>query len=154
VLRRIPPSQSLLPFEAVARLRHSGRAADKLCINASAISHRIRQLEAHVGFKLFGRNDFNLTADGAAYLANVRAGLAAFQQMPSRRPAKSSARLRVAVTRSLAGSRCRPPGALAPPAASARSCAWGASSRGGRLGLRPPRSSYGDAINGIEKRCC
>jgi DNA-binding transcriptional LysR family regulator len=32
----------------VARLRHSGRAADKLCITASAISHRIRQLEAHV----------------------------------------------------------------------------------------------------------
>ena len=63
-LQHIPPIQCLLTFEAVARLRHAGRAADELCVTASAVSHRIRQLESHVGFKLFGRSDFNLTADG------------------------------------------------------------------------------------------
>ncbi|MGS0759024.1 LysR substrate-binding domain-containing protein, partial [Roseateles sp. GG27B] len=36
--------------------------------------------------------------DGAAYLANVRIGLAALQQMPSRSAGKGTTRLRVAVT--------------------------------------------------------
>ncbi|MEJ8858872.1 LysR substrate-binding domain-containing protein [Variovorax robiniae] len=98
-LQHIPPIQCLLTFEAVARLRHAGRAADELCVTASAVSHRIRQLESHVGFKLFGRSDFSLTADGAAYLANVRAGLAALQAVPgSSKATQRAARLRVAVT--------------------------------------------------------
>lgn len=97
-LQHIPPIQCLMTFEAVARLRHAGRAADELCVTTSAVSHRIRQLESHLGSKLFGRGDFTLTADGAAYLANVRAGLAAFQQMPSRRAGAGITRLRVAIT--------------------------------------------------------
>jgi DNA-binding transcriptional LysR family regulator len=97
-LQHIPPIQCLVTFEALARLRHAGRAADELCVTPSAVTHRIRQLESHIGFKLFGRADFSLTADGVAYLANVRAGLAAFQQMPSRRGARSGTRLRVAIT--------------------------------------------------------
>ena len=97
-IQHIPPIQCLLTFEAVARLRSAGRAADELCVTPSAVSHRIRQLESHLGIKLFGRSDFALTADGATYLANVRAGLAAFQQMPSGRAAKGSTRLRVAIT--------------------------------------------------------
>lgn len=97
-LRHIPPIQCLLTFEALARLRHAGRAADELCVTPSAVSHRIRQLESHLGVKLFGRTDFSLTADGAAYLANVRAGLAAFSQVPSPRPGKGVTRLRLAVT--------------------------------------------------------
>src|SRR6478609_6308251 len=98
-LQHIPPIQCLLTFEAVARLRHAGRAADELCVTASAVSHRIRQLESHVGFKLFGRSDFSLTADGAAYLANVRTGLAALQAMPlGANAAQRATRLRIAVT--------------------------------------------------------
>jgi len=97
-LQHIPPIQCLLTFEALARLRSAGRAADELCVTSSAVSHRIRQLEEHLGFKLFGRADFTLTADGAAYLQNVRTGLAAFQQMPSKRATKGSTRLRVAIT--------------------------------------------------------
>lgn len=97
-LQHIPPIQCLLTFEAVARLRHAGRAADELCVTASAVSHRIRQLEAHVGFKLFGRSDFSLTADGAAYLANVRTGLAALQATPLSMVAQRATRLRIAVT--------------------------------------------------------
>jgi DNA-binding transcriptional LysR family regulator len=97
-LQHIPPIQCLLTFEAVARLRSAGRAAAELCVTPSAVSHRIRQLESHLGIKLFGRSDFTLTADGAAYLANVRAGLAAFGQVPSRQAPNGSTRLRVAVT--------------------------------------------------------
>jgi DNA-binding transcriptional LysR family regulator len=97
-LQPIPPIQCLLTFEAVARLRHAGRAAEELCVTPSAVSHRIRQLESHVGVKLFGRSDFNLTADGAAYLANVRAGLAALQALPNRDAGQRTVRLRLAVT--------------------------------------------------------
>ncbi|MEJ7688425.1 MAG: LysR substrate-binding domain-containing protein [Variovorax sp.] len=97
-LQHIPPIQCLLTFEALARLRSVARAADELCVTASAVSHRIRQLEAHVGYKLFGRGDFSLTADGAACLVNVRAGLAAFEQMSTRHASTSGTRLRVAVT--------------------------------------------------------
>ena len=99
-LQHIPPIQCLLTFEAVARLRNASRAADELCVTPSAVSHRIRQLESHLGFKLFGRSDFSLTADGAAYLANVRTGLAALQAMPGGNAAKQqrATRLRIAVT--------------------------------------------------------
>jgi LysR family transcriptional regulator, glycine cleavage system transcriptional activator len=94
----IPPVQCLLTFEAVARLRNAGRAADELCVTISAVSHRIRQLESHLGVKLFGRSDFTLTADGAAYLPHVRNGLAALRQMPGDRATGDRTRLRVAIT--------------------------------------------------------
>ena len=97
-LQHIPPIQCLLAFEALARLRHAGRAADELCVTPSAVSHRIRQLESHLGIKLFGRSDFTLTADGVAYLANVRPGLVAFQKMPPKSVDRGMTRLRVAVT--------------------------------------------------------
>ncbi len=97
-LQHIPPIQCLLTFEALARLRNAGKAADELCVTPSAISHRIRQLESQLGLRLFSRSDFTLTADGAAYLQHVRTGLAALQQMPSRSVTKGRTRLRVAIT--------------------------------------------------------
>ena len=70
-MRPIPPIQCLVTFELLARLRSASRTADELCVTVSAVSHRIRQLEAHLGFKLFARGDFTLTADGTAInLAN------------------------------------------------------------------------------------
>ena len=56
---RIPPIQCLLTFEAVARLRSASRAAAELCVTVSAISHRIRQLESHLGIRLFCRFQSN-----------------------------------------------------------------------------------------------
>ena len=94
----IPPIQCLLTFESLARLRSAGKAADELCVTPSAISHRIRQLESQLGVKLFGRSDFTLTADGAAYLQSVRSGLAALQNLPFGQPTKGRTRLRVAIT--------------------------------------------------------
>ena len=76
---RIPPIQGLLAFEAVARLRSVTLAAEELNVTPSAVSHRIRQLESQLALKLFVRNDFGLSADGAAYLARVREALAVLQ---------------------------------------------------------------------------
>lgn len=97
-ISRIPPIQCLLTFEAVARLRSASRAAEELCVTVSAVSHRLRQLETHMGVRLFCRGDFALTAEGAAYLQHVATALAALQQMPGERAAVGARRLRVAVT--------------------------------------------------------
>jgi LysR family glycine cleavage system transcriptional activator len=95
---RIPPIHCLQSFEALARLRSVTLAADELHVTPSAVSHRMRQLESQLGLRLFSRSDFTLTGDGAAYLASVRQGLQALQQLPGRAPVDDTTRLRVAVT--------------------------------------------------------
>ena len=96
---RIPPIHCLLSFEALARLRSVTFAADELNVTPSAISHRIRQLESQLGFKLFARADFSLGADGAAYLAQVRLALKALESPPgSAATAGGATKLRLAVT--------------------------------------------------------
>lgn len=92
---RIPPIQCLVTFEALARLRSVSKTGEELCVTVSAVSHRVRQLEDHLGLKLFGR-DFSLTTDGAAYLAHVRAGLTSLQQMSGEIQSKRRPRLRLA----------------------------------------------------------
>ena len=101
---RIPPIQCLLTFEALARLRSVTQTADELCVTPSAVSHRIRQLEEVLGTKLFGRADFSLTTDGSEYLAQVREGLAALQNFPSRQASPGRRKLRLAVTPTFARS--------------------------------------------------
>ncbi len=50
------PSLALLQtIEVVTRLRSFKRAAEELCVTASAISHRVRQVEEHFGKHLFER---------------------------------------------------------------------------------------------------
>lgn len=88
----------LLAFEALARLRSVTLAGEELCVTPSAISHRIRQLEAQLGIELFGRGDFTLSHEGADYLARVREALALLQQVPGRGGPHRGTRLRVAVT--------------------------------------------------------
>ena len=101
---RIPPIQCLTTFEALARLRSIALAAEELCVTASAIGHRVRQLEQILGTKLFGRADFSLTTDGSEYLAHVREGLAVLSRFPSRMAAAGRKKLRVAVTPTFARS--------------------------------------------------
>ena len=96
--RRIPPIQCLLTFEAVARLRSASRAAEELCVTVSAVSHRLRQLESHLGVRLFSRSDFTPTAEGAAYLQQVGVALGALRELPGERAPAVAPRLRVAVT--------------------------------------------------------
>ena len=95
---RIPPIHCLLSFEALARLRSVTLAADELNVTPSAVSHRMRQLESQLGVKLFARSDFALSADGAAYLGQVRQGLQALAQVPGQVAPSQQARLRLAVT--------------------------------------------------------
>lgn len=95
---RIPPIQCLQAFEAVARLRSVSGAAEELAVTPSAVSHRIRQLESQLGFKLFCR-DFAPSDESQAYLPLVRQGLAALQKIPGADgPRSHVARLRLAVT--------------------------------------------------------
>ena len=95
---RLPSTQGLLAFEAVARLRSVNLAAEELSVTPSAVSHRIRQLETQLGLRFFAGSDFGLSADGTAYLARVREAIALLQQVPGRESASPVRRLRVAVT--------------------------------------------------------
>lgn len=73
----LPPLHTLPAFEAAARLGSFQAAAEALHLTPSAISHRIRQLEAHLGQELFERRHraIVLTAAGRRYLAVVRDAL-------------------------------------------------------------------------------
>ena len=74
VVRRVPPMHALAAFEAAARLGGFAPAADELCVTPSAVSHRIRQLEAMLGTPLFERTPAGVrpTTVGRLYLESVR----------------------------------------------------------------------------------
>lgn len=93
---RIPPIQCLVTFEALARLRSASQASEELCVTVSAVSHRIRQLEDHLGVKLFARGDFTLTSDGVACLAHVKTGLSSLQHIGGVGAVRHRPRVRVA----------------------------------------------------------
>lgn len=71
--KRLPPLQSLLAFEATARLGVLSRAADELALTQSAISHQIQNLEDWVGQPLFRRigRGVQLTAAGQLFSKTV-----------------------------------------------------------------------------------
>lgn len=92
---RIPPIHCLVTFEALARLRSVAKASEELCVTPSAVSHRVRQLEDHLGVKLFTR-EFGLTPDGALHLEHVGEGLASLQHLSGRAGPQRRPRLRVA----------------------------------------------------------
>lgn len=64
-------------FEAAARLGSFAQAADELAITPSAVSHRINQLEAALGFRLFQRfhRRIALTLEGERVFWRLRASL-------------------------------------------------------------------------------
>ena len=71
---RLPPLQSLIAFEATARLGGLSRAAVELSLTQSAISHQIQNLETWVGQPLFRRvgRGVTLTAAGGLFCQTVR----------------------------------------------------------------------------------
>lgn len=77
-MRRLPPLQALLAFDAAARLGSFTRAAQELALTQSAISHQIQQLEEWTGQPLFRRigRGVALTAAGVLYAQTVAAALA------------------------------------------------------------------------------
>ncbi|MFM7122564.1 MAG: LysR substrate-binding domain-containing protein [Fluviibacter sp.] len=98
MIPRVPNIQGLLAFEALARHRNVTQVADELHITPSAISHRIRQIETQLKFKLFVRKDFSLTPEGEAYLKRVREALAILQVAEPAATQDARTQLRIAVT--------------------------------------------------------
>ena len=70
---------NLLAFEAVARRRSFALAAAELHLTASAISHQIARLEAHLAIRLFERSahGVRLSPAGEQYLSRVAGALSA-----------------------------------------------------------------------------
>ncbi len=96
-MRRLPPLHCLQAIEAVARLGSVVAAADELCVTASAISHRLRQLEVWLGQPLIARpQPLTLTAHAVQYASAARAALAGLEALPAPR-SDASRRLLVAV---------------------------------------------------------
>ena len=75
----LPPITNLQAFEAVARRRSFSLAAAELHLTASAISHQVARLEAHLGVRLFERSahGVRLSPAGEQYLLHVGAALSA-----------------------------------------------------------------------------
>jgi DNA-binding transcriptional LysR family regulator len=75
----LPPVISLQSFEAVARRRSFALAAAELHVTASAVSHQVAKLEAHLGVRLFERSahGVRISAAGETYLSRVGGALSA-----------------------------------------------------------------------------
>lgn len=73
----IPSAQSLLVFEAAARLHSFKSAAEELRVTQPSISHTIRGLEDHLGVRLFerGNRGVRLTRAGADLMADLAPAL-------------------------------------------------------------------------------
>jgi LysR family glycine cleavage system transcriptional activator len=69
-MTRLPPLNALRAFEAAARHLSFKRAADELHVTQAAISHQVKQLEAHLHLPLFERSarGVKLTEAGRALL--------------------------------------------------------------------------------------
>ena len=95
--RRLPPLHALLAFDAAARHGSFARAAEVLAITPSAVSHRIRALEAHLGVRLFERmhQTIVLTAAGDRYWNKVRSALGALEEAGSSLATGSRLTLRI-----------------------------------------------------------
>jgi LysR family transcriptional regulator, glycine cleavage system transcriptional activator len=75
--RRLPPLTTLPAFDAAARHLSFTQAAAELHVTHGAISRAIRNLEEHLGTRLFERatRSVQLTPSGAAYAVAVSAAL-------------------------------------------------------------------------------
>ena len=73
---RLPPLNALRAFEAAARHMSFQKAAGELHVTPAALSYQIRQLEEHLGRKMFKRLNraVELTQDGALLATGVRDG--------------------------------------------------------------------------------
>ena len=67
---RIPPLRALRAFQAAGRHLSFKKAAEELCVTASAVSHQVKNLESFLGLSLFIRKTraLELTGAGQKYL--------------------------------------------------------------------------------------
>lgn len=84
--RRLPPLRSIHAFEAIARLGSVTEAAEELVLTPSALSHRLRRLEDHLGVQLFYRANRRmiLTDVGREYLQSVATAFDRIEQASER----------------------------------------------------------------------
>jgi LysR family glycine cleavage system transcriptional activator len=70
----LPPLNTLLVFEAAARNESFVKAADELCLTASAVAHQIKKLEASLGMTLFIRHarGVNLSLQSREYYGHIQ----------------------------------------------------------------------------------
>jgi DNA-binding transcriptional LysR family regulator len=75
----LPAVTNLQAFEAVARRRSFALAAAELHLTASAISHQVSRLEAHLGVRLFERSahGVRISPAGQLYLSRIGGALSA-----------------------------------------------------------------------------
>jgi len=73
---RIPPLNALRAFDAVSRHMSFQKAAVELFVTPAALSYQIRQLEEHLGLKLFNRlnRSIELTEHGHRIAPGLREG--------------------------------------------------------------------------------
>ncbi len=100
----LPPLRALPVFEAVARLNSFSRAAAELHVSQSAISHQIRQLEDHLGERLFFRagRSLTLTDQGREYLEMIAPALQQIRRATVALQGREDTVLRVALFSSFA----------------------------------------------------
>jgi len=79
---RLPPLNALRAFEAASRHMSFQKAAGELHVTPAALSYQIRQLEEHLGRKLFKRLNraVELTPDGTLLSGGVRDGFERLNQ--------------------------------------------------------------------------
>jgi LysR family glycine cleavage system transcriptional activator len=101
---RLPPFDALLAFDAAVRLRSMTTAASELGLTQSAVSHRIRRLEAFMGASLLLRRNAGLepTAAGQALAHDLGDVLAQLDNLRIRCACAGGDRLRVGVGPGLA----------------------------------------------------
>jgi LysR family transcriptional regulator, glycine cleavage system transcriptional activator len=102
-MRDLPPLHTLPAFEAAARLGSFLAAAEALHLTPSAISHRIRLLEEHLGQPLFERRHraVALTPAGRRFLAVVRDSLLRLDEASALLRAPQRERLRLSAAPAL-----------------------------------------------------
>jgi len=100
----LPPLNTLVAFEAAARLQSFAGAARELCVTASAVSHRIRLLEQHYDTRFFIRSKQNLalTREGRVFLEAVLDALLILRSASSRLSQDRHKTIRINVSTALA----------------------------------------------------
>ena len=101
---RMPSLAGLQAFEAAARLLSFTRAAEELGVTPTAISHRIRNLEAELGVVLFrrGRRSVSLTEDGERVAKDLSESFDCLKVSVAKLRRRTTARLRVVAAPSFA----------------------------------------------------
>ena len=100
---KLPQLDWIRTFEAAARLGSFTAAASETGLTQPAVSHRIAQLEGHLGAKLFLRDarKITLTVAGEAWLPHVQTALSGLGESTEVLFARGRARLTISASQSV-----------------------------------------------------